>query len=90
MVRHASAPNLHHTDVHVTLQNILMQLRKCCNHPYLIEYPLTPSVRFRRVGLMRQGDYLMDEGLVTSSGKMQFLDRVLPRLKREGHKVIYL
>lgn len=71
------APASNVSDVHIRLQNILMQLRKCCNHPYLLEYPLTPA-----------GEYKMDEELVTSSGKMQLLDAVLPKLKRNGHKVL--
>eukprot|EP00048_Salpingoeca_helianthica_P011740 m.169531 g.169531 ORF g.169531 m.169531 type:complete len:792 (-) comp15271_c0_seq32:998-3373(-) len=75
--RRNSEPVYSTADVHVRLQNILMQLRKVCNHPYLVEYPLTPA-----------GDYLMDEGLVVHSGKMQLLDRVLPRLRAEGHKVL--
>lgn len=30
--------------VTVSMQNMVMQLRKCCNHPYLLEYPLSPTV----------------------------------------------
>lgn len=32
-------------DAQITLklQNILMLLKRCCNHPYLIEYPLVPG-----------------------------------------------
>lgn len=29
--------------INVTLNNVMMQLRKCCNHPYLISYPLVPT-----------------------------------------------
>eukprot|EP00048_Salpingoeca_helianthica_P011743 m.169752 g.169752 ORF g.169752 m.169752 type:complete len:87 (-) comp15271_c0_seq53:998-1258(-) len=39
--RRNSEPVYSTADVHVRLQNILMQLRKVCNHPYLVEYPLT-------------------------------------------------
>ena len=60
----------------VRLQNIMMQLRKCCNHPYLLEYPLTADEEYR-----------IDEDLVTSCGKMVLLDRMLKELKRKGHKV---
>ena len=31
----------------------------------------------------------MDEVLIPSSGKMVLLDKLLPKLKREGHKVCY-
>jgi len=27
----------------VTLNNLLMQLRKCCNHPYLFEWPISDA-----------------------------------------------
>ena len=53
-----------------------MQLRKCVNHPYLIEFPLTPD-----------GEYRVDEDLVRLSGKMMMLERMLTALLKEGHKV---
>ncbi|KAG7263430.1 hypothetical protein CRUP_015530, partial [Coryphaenoides rupestris] len=53
------------TLVNLKLQNILMLLKRCCNHPYLI-----------------------DEELVKSSGKFLILDRMLPALKKRGHKVL--
>ena len=56
----------------------MMQLRKCCNHPYLIECPVEQETLLRKV----------DEELVTSCGKMLLLDRMLPELKRRGHKVL--
>ena len=54
----------------------MMQLRKCVNHPYLIEFPLTPD-----------GEYKVDEDLVRLSGKMMMLERMLTALLKEGHKV---
>ena len=56
----------------------MMQLRKCCNHPYLLEYPLDPETQ----------EVIVNEHLVNVSGKMQLLDRMLAELKRRGHKVI--
>ncbi|KAJ8248522.1 hypothetical protein GJAV_G00242920 [Gymnothorax javanicus] len=64
--------------INLKLQNILMLLRKCCNHPYLIEYPLDPATQ----------EFLIDEKLVESSGKFLVLDRMLPELKKRGHKVL--
>uniref|UniRef100_K1RZF1 Lymphoid-specific helicase n=1 Tax=Magallana gigas TaxID=29159 RepID=K1RZF1_MAGGI len=63
--------------VTIRMQNIMMQLRKCCNHPYLLEYPLTES-----------GDYKIDEDLVQTCGKMKLLDAMLAELKLRKHKVI--
>uniref|UniRef100_A0A8C9RWZ5 Proliferation-associated SNF2-like protein n=1 Tax=Scleropages formosus TaxID=113540 RepID=A0A8C9RWZ5_SCLFO len=64
--------------IHLKLQNILMLLKRCCNHPYLIEYPLDPVTQ----------DYKIDEQLVETSGKFLILDRMLPELKKRGHKVL--
>ena len=62
--------------VNVSLLGKMMQLRKCVNHPYLIEFPLTPD-----------GEYKVDEDLVRLSGKMMMLERMLTALLKEGHKV---
>ncbi|XP_048662994.1 lymphoid-specific helicase isoform X2 [Marmota marmota marmota] len=66
------------SEVNLKLQNIMMLLRKCCNHPYLIEYPIDPVTQ----------EFKIDEELVTSSGKFLILDRMLPELKKRGHKVL--
>ena len=47
--------------------NILMQLRKVCNHPYLFE------------GIEEEGQEVFGEHLVTNSGKMIFLDKLLQK-----------
>lgn len=31
--------------INLKLQNILMLLKRCCNHPYLVEYPLDPATQ---------------------------------------------
>lgn len=33
------------THINLKLQNILMLLKRCCNHPYLVEYPLDPATQ---------------------------------------------
>ncbi|XP_034754740.1 lymphoid-specific helicase isoform X2 [Etheostoma cragini] len=64
--------------INLKLQNILMLLKKCCNHPYLLEYPLDPATQ----------EFKIDEQLVQSSGKFLILDRLLLALKKRGHKVL--
>ncbi|KAI4874280.1 hypothetical protein NFI96_028454 [Prochilodus magdalenae] len=64
--------------VNLKLQNVLMLLKRCCNHAYLIEYPLIPGTE----------EFKIDEQLVEASGKFLILDRMLPELKRRGHKVL--
>ena len=63
--------------INIKMTNILMLLRKCCNHPYLLEYPFNPE----------NDELLIDENLVKVSGKMMVLDQMLPALKARGHKV---
>ncbi|CAL9185749.1 unnamed protein product [Musa hybrid cultivar] len=56
-----------------SLQNLSMQLRKCCNHPYLF------------VG---DYNMWQKEQIVRASGKFELLDRLLPKLQRAGHRVL--
>lgn len=83
------------------LMNIQMELRKCCNHPFLLE-----GVEQREMGqfqeqLMESNTdgfnqksehekhaMLNKHGFVMSSGKMVLLDKLLPKLRSEGHKVL--
>ncbi|XP_038155327.1 lymphoid-specific helicase isoform X2 [Cyprinodon tularosa] len=64
-------------EINLKLTNILMLLKRCCNHPYLVEYPLDALQQFK-----------IDEQLVQTSGKLLILDRLLPALKERGHKVL--
>uniref|UniRef100_A0A6I8RMZ2 SWI/SNF-related, matrix-associated, actin-dependent regulator of chromatin, subfamily a, member 1 n=1 Tax=Xenopus tropicalis TaxID=8364 RepID=A0A6I8RMZ2_XENTR len=58
------------------LLNILMQLRKCCNHPYLFD------------GAEPGPPYTTDTHLVYNSGKMVVLDKLLPKFKEQGSRVL--
>ena len=58
------------------LLNIVMQLRKCCNHPYLFE------------GAEPGPPYTTDEHLVDNSGKMKILDKILARMKEQGSRAL--
>lgn len=53
--------------------NIVMQLKKVCNHPYLFPAMDNESA---------------EEELVHTSGKMKLLDRLLPKLKVHGSQVL--
>lgn len=58
------------------LLNIAMQLRKCCNHPYLFE------------GAEPGPPYTTGEHLVETAGKMVLLDKLLPKLKLRQSRVL--
>jgi SNF2 family DNA or RNA helicase len=60
------------------LSNELMQLRKICQHPFLfesVEDKISPSG-------------FIDEKIVRTSGKLELLNRILPKFFRTGHRVI--
>jgi len=59
-----------------------MELRKCCNHPFLIH------------GVERSEASKRTDGVISSdertavSGKMVLLSKLLPKLRTEGHRVL--
>ena len=59
------------------LNNMLMQLRKNCNHPDLISGGLDGSIMFPSA-----------EELVEQCGKFRLLDRLLTKLSERGHKTL--
>ncbi|OXA41800.1 putative global transcription activator SNF2L1 [Folsomia candida] len=61
---------------HQRLANIVIQLRKCCNHPYL----------FR--GQEPGPPYTCEPHLFTNCGKMLVMDKLLEKLKQEGSRVL--
>lgn len=60
------------------LSNMLMQLRKLCNHPYVFE-PVEDQ--------MNPGKGTNDS-IWRTSGKFELLDRVLPKFQATGHRVL--
>ncbi len=60
--------------------NVHMQLRKCCNHPFLV----------RGVEGAERDRLKAQKALPLSrySGKLVLLEKLLPKLKKEGHRVL--
>ena len=63
----------------INLRNIFIALKNVSYHPYLIKRPVLPGSDI----------LIVDERLVSSSGKMVLLDQLLKRLYKSGHKVLY-
>lgn len=59
-------------------RNVMMELRKCCCHPYLL---LDEGFRY-------PSDEEEFANFVSCCGKLQLLDRILPLLKEDGHRVL--
>ena len=105
------------------LMNIQMELRKCCNHPYLVngveemeENALDAKLHAEAAEVEANADAAstgltsfqlrerkmvkkkaeakeytrrrMEENIIPTSGKMVLLDKLLPKLRKEGHKVL--
>lgn len=64
-----------------SLINVMMELKKCCNHPYLIsaagqEAPKLPNGAYEGVSLVK------------ACGKLELMSKMLRHLKKEGHRVL--
>eukprot|EP01080_Neovahlkampfia_damariscottae_P009826 gene9826-2148_t len=57
----------------VSLTNTVMQLRKVCNHPFLF---------------LHEFDEFTDKDLIRTSGKFELLDRILPKLFANNHRIL--
>lgn len=57
------------------MQNVMMQLRLCCDSPYLFFFPWNDTTKLTRE-------------LVDNSSKLQILDQLLPSLLKQNHKVL--
>lgn len=61
----------------LSFNNVLMQLRKLCNHPFLVLEDMKTIP-----------DDIYNKYLVSSSGKMCMLERLLQNLIPRGHKIL--
>ena len=93
-----------------SLMNIMMELRKCCNHPFLIRgvesavlmdictisYLLSSLVAQESLSdssksirtIQELSPNLLLKYLLATSGKMVLLDKLLPKLRSQGHRVL--
>jgi ATP-dependent helicase STH1/SNF2 len=60
------------------LSNMLMQLRKLCNHPYVFE-PVEDQMN---------PDKSTNDSIWRTAGKFELLDRILPKFAVTGHRVL--
>jgi SWI/SNF-related matrix-associated actin-dependent regulator of chromatin subfamily A member 5 len=58
------------------LNNLLMQLRKACNHPYMFD------------GIEPEGAEEWGEHLVDNCGKLKFLDRLLKKIYEKKEQIL--
>ena len=65
-----------------SLLNIMMELKKASNHPFMF-----PSAEDRLLPHDARRDEML-RALITSSGKMMLLDQLLAKLKLDNHRVL--
>lgn len=82
LTRNYAALNEHNTGQKSSLLNIVMELKKVSNHPYMF-----PGAEEKVLaGSTRREDQI--KGLIASSGKMMLLDQLLAKLKKDNHRVL--
>ncbi|CAK8569972.1 unnamed protein product [Lathyrus sativus] len=62
----------------ISLNNVVMELRKLCCHPYMLE-GVEPVLNDEKEKYKQ---------LLESSGKLQLLDKLMMKLKEQGHRVL--
>ncbi|KAK8637634.1 hypothetical protein V6N13_136108 [Hibiscus sabdariffa] len=67
----------------VSLLNIVVELKKCCNHPFLFE-----SADHGYGGDTGMNDISKLERIILSSGKLVILDKLLVKLHETKHRVL--
>jgi chromodomain-helicase-DNA-binding protein 1 len=87
----------------ISLLNVVTELQKCANHPYLFDLDepeslskedslralievLCPSYQRVLSGCWPLTDFF--GWMLQASGKLQLLDRMLAKLRRDGHRVL--
>lgn len=61
----------------ITGRNVIFPLLRACTHPYLLDAPRDEN-----------GEMIVNDDLITASGKFILLDKMLAKLGRTGHKVL--
>ena len=65
-----------------SLNNLEMQLRKCCNHPFLMKEIMAELTK----DAIHVSDYMAK--MIQSSGKMILLEKLIIKMRSEGNKIL--
>ncbi|CAD6191489.1 unnamed protein product [Caenorhabditis auriculariae] len=81
LTKNFDALNVKNGGTQMSLINIIMELKKCCNHPYLFVKASMEAPK------LKNGMY---EGtaLIKNAGKFVLLQKMMRKLKEEGHRVL--
>lgn len=84
ITKNYSALNAGNKGAQISLLNVMSELKKASNHPYLFDG--AENRVLAKVGSATRDNIL--RGMIMSSGKMVLLEQLLTRLKKEGHRVL--
>ena len=66
------------------LMNTIMQLRKLCNHPFMFQHIEEAYAKH----IESPTDVIHGADVYRASGKFELLDRILPKFKETGHRIL--
>lgn len=72
----------------VSLLNVMAELKKALNHPYLFDGAENHVLTRQGINTAQVSRENVLKGLIMSLGKMVLLEQLLTRLKKEGHRVL--
>lgn len=84
ITKNYSALNAGNKGSQISLLNVMSELKKASNHPYLFD---GAENRVLTQAGSNSRDMIL-KGMIMSSGKMVLLEQLLTRLKKEGHRVL--
>ncbi|CCG22687.1 Chd1 protein [Candida orthopsilosis Co 90-125] len=84
ITKNYAALNAGNNGSQISLLNVMSELKKASNHPYLFDG--AEERVLARAGSPTRENIL--KGMIMSSGKMVLLEQLLSRLKKEGHRVL--
>ncbi|KAK6463186.1 transcriptional regulator [Scheffersomyces coipomensis] len=84
ITKNYSALNAGNKGAQISLLNVMSELKKASNHPYLFDG--AEDRVLAKAGSASRDNIL--RGIIMSSGKMVLLEQLLTRLKKEGHRVL--
>ena len=70
------------------LINTMMELRKCCNHPYLINGAEEQILSEQQQQQQELNNNNQLKAMIQSCGKLVLVDKLLPKLKANGNRVL--
>lgn len=87
ITKNYSALNAGNKGSQISLLNVMSELKKALNHPYLFDGAEDRAMARENLRAASSREKIL-RGLIMSSGKMVLLEQLLTRLKKEGHRVL--